>query len=427
MSNFLQAAKYTDRKPKPHQAAAWQWAWELLTIDQREEFLEMFRADPVEKPGVNENPYYVVAPLLELIRKYESSDNYNAVNKGRSGDTPGGWQGLTSLSIAEVMRAQADKKLFAAGAYQIIPATLKELMDRAGMPPSIAFSEEAQDWLGVVLVLGGWKRPHLTAYLLGQSNDLNKAQDDLAYEWASLPGSSGRGMYDGDSAGNRSHASVVEVRETLSECRRRIDRRPLIELGLTPPAAKTEAKPKPADYKILDVRQYYSQRDSATGHSNRMCFSSTCAMLLKFLQPKALKGVNADDAYLRTVFKHGDTTIGSAQVKALAEYGIEAAYTTTARVGDIERYIDKGFPVPVGWLHRGHVSAPSGGGHWSLIYGYDKTHFYVMDPWGDPDLVTGATISSNGKGLKFSRKNFLPRWEPEGPGHGYAILVSKVR
>ena len=30
---------------------------------------------------------------------------------------------------------------------------------------------------------------------------------------------------------------------------------------------------------------YFSQRDSATGQGDRMCFSSTCAMAAEFLKP----------------------------------------------------------------------------------------------------------------------------------------------
>jgi hypothetical protein len=52
---------------------------------------------------------------------------------------------------------------------------------------------------------------------------------------------------------------------------------------------------------LLPVKQYYPQTDSATGHGDRMCFSSTCAMAIKYLLPGALRGSNADDDYLRTV------------------------------------------------------------------------------------------------------------------------------
>ena len=50
MSDFLQAARHTDRnRPLPHQDAAWHWAWTLLSKQQQAEFLELFRADPPDQ------------------------------------------------------------------------------------------------------------------------------------------------------------------------------------------------------------------------------------------------------------------------------------------------------------------------------------------------------------------------------------------
>lgn len=47
MSDFLSAAKWTDKKyPEPHQIAAWNWAWGQLTKEQQGEFMSMFRAAP---------------------------------------------------------------------------------------------------------------------------------------------------------------------------------------------------------------------------------------------------------------------------------------------------------------------------------------------------------------------------------------------
>lgn len=47
MSNFLNAAKHTDAKnPEPHQIAAWNWAWTLLSKKEQDEFLSIFRAGP---------------------------------------------------------------------------------------------------------------------------------------------------------------------------------------------------------------------------------------------------------------------------------------------------------------------------------------------------------------------------------------------
>ena len=77
---------------------------------------------------------------------------------------------------------------------------------------------------------------------------------------------------------------------------------------------------------LLDVKQYYLQTDSATRHGDRMCFSSTCAMAIKYLRPDALLGSNADDDYLRTVLKYGDTTQSTSQIKACQQYGVLASF-----------------------------------------------------------------------------------------------------
>ena len=66
---------------------------------------------------------------------------------------------------------------------------------------------------------------------------------------------------------------------------------------------------------LLPVRQYYVQTDSRIpGQAYRMCFSSTCAMAVKYLRPEALKGSNADDTYLHTLRRYGDTTSAQAQI-----------------------------------------------------------------------------------------------------------------
>lgn len=59
MSDFLTAARWTDKKyPEPHQIAAWNWAWALLTKDQQAEFLELFRSAPsISKPLSFENSW----------------------------------------------------------------------------------------------------------------------------------------------------------------------------------------------------------------------------------------------------------------------------------------------------------------------------------------------------------------------------------
>lgn len=183
-----------------------------------------------------------------------------------------------------------------------------------------------------------------------------------------------------------------------------------------------EQKPPRAPGNPLQV-PYFSQRDSATEHALRMCFSSSCAMLLETLKPGTLKGPNGDDAYLGRVLRYGDTTDAMSQVKALQSFGIEAGLVKNAGWGTIKAQIDKGIPVPFGWLHKGPVTAPRGGGHWSIAIGYSDDAVTVHDPFGEIDLVAGTYINNWGARLRYSKQNLGPRWMVEGPGTGWAIIA----
>ena len=155
-----------------------------------------------------------------------------------------------------------------------------------------------------------------------------------------------------------------------------------------------------------------------------MCFSSSCAMLAKFMRPNALgDGANADDEYLARVRTYGDTTDASAQVRALAYLGVKAAFRQDMTWRDLDKQLLAGKPVPIGILHRGHVSAPSGGGHWIVVIGKQGEAYRVHDPAGDLDLVSGQYTGGSGKGLLYSKANLGPRWMADGPGSGWGILA----
>ena len=172
----------------------------------------------------------------------------------------------------------------------------------------------------------------------------------------------------------------------------------------------------------LQVR-YFSQRDSATAHALRMCFSSSCAMLLETLRPGTLSGPNGDDAYLGRVLRYGDTTDTQAQLRALASYGIKATFTQKADWSLVQQQIDKGIPVPLGFLHHGSASKPGGGGHWLCAIGYTPDALIVHDPFGEINLAAGGYLNNWGAKLRYSRQNFGPRWMVEGSGTGWAIVA----
>jgi hypothetical protein len=180
---------------------------------------------------------------------------------------------------------------------------------------------------------------------------------------------------------------------------------------------------------LLPVKQYYPQTDSATGHGDRMCFSSTCAMAIKYLHPDALKGSNADDDYLRTVLKYGDTTSSTSQVKACQQYGVLASFYTKGTRQSLINELKAGYPVATGILHKGHVSNPVGGGHWMLLIGDDGERGIFHDPYGEMDNVNGGYVSigSGGKDVKYSWKNWLQRWEVEGKGTGWFMTFRPMQ
>lgn len=172
---------------------------------------------------------------------------------------------------------------------------------------------------------------------------------------------------------------------------------------------------------------YLSQNDSTTGQGSRMCFASTCAMAAAFLKPGCLNGSGQlDDRYLALVQSHGDTTEASAQVAALRSLGLSARFRTDGCIDHLIEQLQRGIPCPVGWLHKGSVSAPSGGGHWSLVIGWDPATLQVLmhDPNGEADLVNGGYVTTaigSGEAQRYSERNWGRRWMVEGAGSGWWI------
>ena len=177
-------------------------------------------------------------------------------------------------------------------------------------------------------------------------------------------------------------------------------------------------KPEVVTSNPLDVT-YQSQNDNASGTGYRECFSSSCAMVAMYYGKIA-----NDDAYNLVRQKYGDSTDAQAQLRALRSLGLEANFITNGTTCDIREAIDAGRPVPVGWLHHGHLTAPSGGGHYSVIVGYTDTSWIVHDPNGEANLATGGyTNNLQGAYLKYSFSNFNPRWVVEGEGSGWYMDI----
>jgi hypothetical protein len=117
---------------------------------------------------------------------------------------------------------------------------------------------------------------------------------------------------------------------------------------------------------ILNV-PYYPQTDNYRD-ANRTCNSSACAMCLEFLKPGTLIGAKGDDAYLKKVIAVGDTTDHAVQTKVLSSYGIKSDFRYNLSFADLDRELSAGRPVIIGILHRGSLSAPTGG-HMLVVIG----------------------------------------------------------
>lgn len=214
--------------------------------------------------------------------------------------------------------------------------------------------------------------------------------------------------------------AVLEHVATQLGLRRTTDRSARkIYLGL--PVVSAAPKPVPV---------YYSQRDSrvskdGVNQAHRMCFSSSAAMLLKAKKPNALSdSPNADDEYLQRVFQFGDTTSVAAQLSALSHFGVAAHWRDNMDLVALDAHLAAGGLAALGILHQGHVSRPSGGGHYLVVYDRDGDGYKVHDPNGELDLVNGGYVAgSSGRGLTYSRQNLSRRWQIEGPKSGWALLV----
>jgi hypothetical protein len=179
-------------------------------------------------------------------------------------------------------------------------------------------------------------------------------------------------------------------------------------------------KPAATSERILDVPYEY-QLDNASGTGYRECFSSTCAMIARYHGQ-----IDSDDEYNTIRGRFGDTTNPHAQIDTLRSLGFDARFVTKCNSTFLENEINAGRPVAVGWLHKGTIQSPSGGGHWSCCIGYTKDDFVFNDPNGEADMVNGGYVNNSaaaGRGVHYSRKNWLRRWEVDGANTGWAIIV----
>ncbi len=166
------------------------------------------------------------AATFDVIASGEG--DYNSVNQGTAGDTPGGAKSvvgkdLTDMTVGEVMDAQSSGKLFAVGKYQIIPGTMKEFVSGAGIDPNAKFDSSTQEKFKDYVI--NVKRPEVGRYLRGESDDVEAAAQGLAREFASVGlarsedgRSRNQSRYAG-TGGNKASISTEEIQSALKRDR----------------------------------------------------------------------------------------------------------------------------------------------------------------------------------------------------------------
>lgn len=369
---LIDAVKFT--KNEPHQLAAWHWLESALTPDQLTEFALLFRAAPAPKAGVG------------ITNTWDG-----IITAARNAGA-----GFPELVAAQwALESGWGKKTSGSHNY-------------FGLKGS-GSSKETREFIN-----GDWIT--ITDSFLNFPDIGTCIQylvDRWYKDWKSYKGVNNEVLRDA--------AAKALVRESYGTDPSYADKLIALMNEQSPIARLTSPSAQGNPMRV----PYYSQRDSnVPGQATRMCFSSSCAMLVNTLRPGSLQGLNADDQYLKRVHQFGDTTDAAAQLRALRSYGIQARFTQSATWSDIERQISRSVPVPCGFLHHGTSAKPTGGGHWLTVIGFTKSAVIVNDPFGELDVVHGGYVSSKGAGLAYSRANWGPRWMVEGPGGtGWAIIA----
>ncbi|MDB5177027.1 MAG: hypothetical protein JWN75_695 [Candidatus Saccharibacteria bacterium] len=151
------------------------------------------------------------APLLQLIAKAESNDNYNAYF-GNAGNAS---VDFTKMSIAQVMKWQAEyvaqgKASNAVGKYQIVSTTLSGLVRHLGIDVKQKFDKTMQDSLAIALL----ERRGSELYV---NNEISRDQfaANIAKEWAALPKVIGENPNESYYASDGLNKSRVKVDDVL--------------------------------------------------------------------------------------------------------------------------------------------------------------------------------------------------------------------
>ena len=144
-------------------------------------------------------------------------------------------------------------------------------------------------------------------------------------------------------------------------------------------------------------------------------------MYLNYLKKGSVSG---DDEYSKKVFAIGDTTDHTIHTRILRDYGIDSEWRQDLDFEDLDNMLEKSIPIPIGILHRGTNSRPTGG-HILLVIGKHGDSYIVNDPFGS--ILDGYTKDVyNGKGLVLSRSIFRDRWLVRKDSNGWGRIIKSI-
>lgn len=180
--------------------------------------------------------------------------------------------------------------------------------------------------------------------------------------------------------------------------------------------------------------KHYTQCDNRGGRGYRECFKTSCTMLADYVTNGKLSNMQkerglAEPEDVYQAFMDGDTTDPHVHVRALKKLGIDAYFSLSASIHDVETSLNLGIPVPIGVKYK--PDSPGGGGHWVLVNGRGPKGWDVLCPYGIRHGATDAWIQifqteADAKADNFSAGLLKKIFADLGPENGYAIFVTAV-
>jgi ABC-type bacteriocin/lantibiotic exporter with double-glycine peptidase domain len=129
----------------------------------------------------------------------------------------------------------------------------------------------------------------------------------------------------------------------------------------------------------------------------------SCGAQSTFMVLKHFGKARSFDAVERALATDSEGTNKTAMIRLLRARGLRVSELRDNSVRTIERFIRRESPV-IAWMGRGEEN------HWVVLYGYSRSHIWILDP-----------APKNTIGVRITRSSFHTRWG------GYAIAVSNRR